>query len=893
MAKEKMNVAAKNGDKIPLKIVAGPTEQGKAVLPQSKVTKTLFGTGERDWLPVIHDVDGTKFVTEGDERFVFKAEDLDGRLKTYFTNRLIQFGEFSTVAPLFGFNAFKPDTDVGLEFGTDIYVYIEGRDKNNKPEITVQVISAKAIPVIGPCKTYYNEDDNLCIILNTQTGKLVISKIKDEVSNDGFVTNDNILGFFFSLSTKDMRDAHAEETAEYYETIFKRSQETDKLDGVIDRMILISDCLDKNTIDKLRTEEVKKLFVPKVKEWFDSLPSFDKKKFCYKFDHAFRFDVSVIFDDGVTVDNLTAETAKFDKNALLNIIYPDIVSNVTKEYDGTIEYDDAGLPVVNNEDKRNLEFIGFKKEQTDQLIAATIEMLNQSKQNVESSKKTLDDSDFKTKCFDAECVLLPLISGANEFAVAAVKEHATEYNYLKNKYDFGLDVAHHDEASNAAIQSLASLQILSRYQVRKQFENREFENLHTFKSVMVYFAAMKRAGIVCKENGVDNYGALNAFYTFALEKIKFIADEGLSYFTNRVFNTFMIGHNMSYLSSLRIFINNSLLIENFRGLEQKDAISKMLGEISSKDTYIETMASYPMRNVMTVAKSLVGINNFIESDNERLVKSFEEENARLTKDMHLSINMEDPELDKLSATLYGELWNIRELINKNFDGIVDFCRVVEVNAAAEVEKISSRKVKGLGGYMDVGAEFVAVSSVLKYIEAIAHKKIKDYDSVTGELTGEHDITTEEVKNIIMRWLLTTVTKETTCGAYNRLADEMAAVCEGMNDGSRTSENASFAASIAAMTACEEIIGGRADDGVNEDLIYAFDASVVKTVGKDALSTVIAGLQGKEENGTSRLNKARVDGIKTNFEISIYNARIARAVLDAVIEYSKTLTVPKE
>ena len=39
----------------------------------------------------------------------------------------------------------------------------------------------------------------------------------------------------------------------YYETIFKRSQATDKLDGVIDRMILISDCLDKNTIDKLRT----------------------------------------------------------------------------------------------------------------------------------------------------------------------------------------------------------------------------------------------------------------------------------------------------------------------------------------------------------------------------------------------------------------------------------------------------------------------------------------------------------------------------------------------------------------------------------------------------------------------------------------------------------------
>ena len=134
------------------------------------------------------------------------------------------------------------------------------------------------------------------------------------------------------------------------------------------------------------------------------------------------------------MDNLTAETARFDKNALLNIVYPDIVSNVTKEYDGTIEYDDAGLPVVNNEDKRNLEFIGFKKEQTDQLIVATVEMLNQSKQNVESSKKTLDDSDFKAKCFDAECVLLPLISGANESAVAAIKEHVTEYNYLKKLF---------------------------------------------------------------------------------------------------------------------------------------------------------------------------------------------------------------------------------------------------------------------------------------------------------------------------------------------------------------------------------------------------------------------------------------------------------------------------
>ncbi len=276
MAKEKMNVAAKNGDKIPLKIVAGPTEQGKAVLPQSKVKKTLFGTGERDWLPVVHDVDGTKFTTEGDERFVFKAEDLNGRLKTYFTNRLIQFGEFESVAPLFGFNAFKPDTDVSLEFGTDIYVYTEGRDKNNKPEMIVQVISAKAIPTVGPCKTYYNEDDNLCIILNTQTGKLIISKINEE-------ERDNVIGFFFSVSTKDMRDAHAEETAEYYETIFKRSQATDKLDGVIDRMILISDCLDKNTIDKLVTELLL------VKAWKRIKPFFyfwDKKLlnfFCTKF----------------------------------------------------------------------------------------------------------------------------------------------------------------------------------------------------------------------------------------------------------------------------------------------------------------------------------------------------------------------------------------------------------------------------------------------------------------------------------------------------------------------------------------------------------------------------------------------------------------------------------
>ena len=261
MAKEKMNVAAKNGDKIPLKIVAGPTEQGKAVLPQSKVTKTLFGTEKGDWLPVIHAVDNTKKVDDGDERFVFKAENLDGKLKTYFTNRLIQFGDFESICPLFGLNSVESDVDLGIEFGTDIYVYTEGLDKNNKPEMTVQVISAKAIPTVGPCKTYYNEEDNLCIILNTQTGKLIISKInKEEGRGSSFEVrgeeHDHVLGFFFSVSTKTMRDAYAEETVEYYEEIFKRSHATHTVDGVIDRMILISDCLDKNTIDKLRTEEV-------------------------------------------------------------------------------------------------------------------------------------------------------------------------------------------------------------------------------------------------------------------------------------------------------------------------------------------------------------------------------------------------------------------------------------------------------------------------------------------------------------------------------------------------------------------------------------------------------------------------------------------------------------
>ena len=205
--------------------------------------------------------------------------------------------------------------------------------------------------------------------------------------------------------------------------------------------------------------------------------------------------------------------------------------------------------------------------------------------------------------------------------------------------------------------------------------------------------------------------------------------------------------------------------------------------------------------------------------------------------------------------------------------------LTDADMATLIQKLIKELTEAKENYLKVGndVEVKNLEEQIAFCEKFLPKKL----------------TTEEVKNIIMRWLLTTVTKETTCGAYNRLADEMAAVCEGMNDGSRTSENASFAASIAAMTACEEIIGGRADDGVNEDLIYAFDASVVKTVGKDALSTVIAGLQGKEEDGTSRLNKARVDGIKTNFEISIYNTRIARAVLDEVIEYSKTLTVPKE
>ena len=732
----------------------------------------------------------------------------------------------------------------------DVELIFEGVEIKNFPTH----ISSDDFVLIGNSYVYVVNIDTkkLLISIDSCTGN-VYTKMEYK-SGDEWIKPK---GYIFCLFSTEAYEAELEkERDEYIDSLAKVDEKGINLMASMINIIHSSD--DETVKSKFKNDQVlKSKYGSAVISWLKDR-KLDKRFFCYKFKPGFLIDIE-------TSDDINIKDKTFDTKALVAILAPDFIKDIIKAVPD-IECDESGTPVLTENDFKSLEFAGIKKDNANMIYNTSLKIIKESNDKIKSFTANLQDHEFANKAFDASCNLCLELANLDDFynklfandTSTECSQELSEYITLDSKNGYEKEI----EAANKTIdeqrEGLASLQLMSRYQIRKQMEDGTFKNYHSFTSAMLFFTAMKREQIVYEKDGKDNFGALNAFFKYADKKISFNynadkKDLANGYYGTRIKNTLFGEFEYSYFSSLRNFVGCSLPITTkLSDSNKSEFITRLITDINAKNAYIESMSSYPIKYLMLIDRTLNELVEFDESKYDKLrTDGYTEIQKRLDKmDYH-------PEefknaIEYIDSGVRKKLSEIRSLINEKYNVIVEWCVTILNLMKAKLDIVSERKLKSTPNYIASSCDFVTISSITKYLEAIVSKKT--IDIVEGK---EKEIELDEfgVKNIIMKFFLELVAKETLISAYNRLYDSMDAVGDTIKGLKSKDMVTFFATTIGTIVACDEIISKFRDDPINnnEGIIDSFDISHKKIIGKDALAVIVSGLSGKIEDDEPELD----------------------------------------
>ena len=664
-------------------------------------------------------------------------------------------------------------------------------------------------------------------------------------------------GYIFCLFSTEAYEAELEkERDEYIDSLAKVDEKGINLMASMINIIHSSD--DETIKSKFKNDQVlKSKYGSAVISWLKDR-KLDKRFFCYKFKPGFLIDIE-------TSDDINVKDKTFDTKALVAILAPDFIKDIIKAVPD-IECDESGTPVLTENDFKSLEFAGIKKDNANMIYNTSLKIIKESNDKIKGFTANLEDHEFANKAFDASCNLCLELINLDYFynklfsndPSTEFSQELSEYITLDSKNGYEKEIENANKIIDEQREGLASLQLMSRYQIRKQMEDGTFKNYHSFTSAMLFFTAMKREQIVYEKDGKDNFGALNAFFKYADKKIGFnyCADKkdlANGYYGTRIKNTLFGEFDYSYFSSLRNFVGCSLPITTKLSDNNKsEFITRLITDINAKNAYIESMSSYPIKYLMLIDRTLNELVEFDESKYNKLrTDGYTEIQKRLDKmDYH-------PEefknaIEYIDSGVREKLSEIRSLINEKYNVIVEWCGTILNLMKAKLDIVSERKLKSTTNYIASSCDFVTISSITKYLEAIVSKKT--IDIVEGK---EKEIELDEfgVKNIIMKFFLELVAKETLISAYNRLYDSMDAVGDTIKGLKSKDMVTFFATTIGTIVACDEIISKFRDDPINnnEGIIDSFDISHKKIIGKDALAVIVSGLSGKIEDDEPELD----------------------------------------
>lgn len=789
-------------------------------------------------------------------------------------------------------NDTKHTVDLNTLFGLELDDSISTKNKltikgdlqivhnaDSNTDSTVDIVNVNDFTKIGNALIFIGKLYK--IYINVATGILYIECLESK--------SDDTLAVFADFSTE-RYDAKLESDKCCEVTYYVNIDESTDIAHISNHIKLVNPSVTDGSIDRwLNDPKIKNVYGMAFVNWLlsDEMKScFDATAFLKKFVPGYMFNLEISdkeFADG----QIDVGMVHFDKTAVVQQFYPEIITSVLNTCD--IECDDKGTPVITQDDRKLLEFAGIKTGDASNIIDIAYTTIDGSRDMISEYEAKLLDKDFASECFDAECATCA-ISGSPEQFFKDV--NLIDFNKLTEKQNIEKDIEHARESLSDQLEGLASIQMLARYQVKKQMEDGTFRNYHSFSSAMVYFTAMKREEIVKEEGGADNHGALNAFYSYALKKIKFNSEKVDSgwespFYENRIINAIFGEFDNSYISSLEDFASNSISLARYKDLSKKESITNLIGEVTHKDDFLYSMGNYAFANVMASIEGMTKLANFDASKEEELDENWKKNKLKLE---HM---MWKPDLDKNSEAVSefkDKISKLKALIDTNYGVIRDLSIVLLKSIAGKSEIASKSKIKTVYDHLAVAVKFIGLATVSKYLTAISTKQLISLDETGKEVSTE--MSDDEVKNTIMNFFMHMTCKVLIVSVYNRLYNSMAAVCESIDVGKDRDISSFFSNVIASMIVCEEALSQFQDspENQNSELMQIFSMDKRKLIGTDALSIYMAGLTGMvmDDNGEpsttkTRLNLARDMIFENSLELSTISVDLASNALSKIIE----------
>lgn len=808
----------------------------------------------------------TDVESESKDYIVVTAKVGKNKYKKYKTNRYIDINVSSPVKEnlneilgLTGKNAISPKNK--LVILGDIQIIF--KDSEHKV-ISTDVI--KSLTLIGNVLVHIG--DNLKIYINVTTGTLYV----ESAARDGSENKVTSAALFAHFST----EKHEEKlsTSRLEEVANMAVPNEQGVSPISTMMKLVNPKVTDDSIDSsLNDNKIKNVYGKALIDWLLSneiVGVFNATAFLKKFVPGYMFDLE-ISDSEFADGNIDVGMVHFDKNAVIQNFYPEIITSVIKTCD--IEKNENGVPVISEDDRKTLEFIGIKKDDAGSIIDMAYSTIDASRTIINENEAKLADSEFGSKCFDAECSLCAISSTPEAFFGGVNKD---EFDIVTEKQDIAKLISDTELSLEEQCEGLASLQMLSRYQVKKQMEDGTFRNYHAFSSAMIFFTAMKREGIVKAENGVDNHGAINAFFDYALNKIKFNSTKtesgwSSSFYENRIANSIFGELDDSYVSSLEQFAGNTISLGKYKDLDTKQSIASLIGEVTHKDNFLHTMGNYAFGNVIASIEGLRELTSFDTTKENELKEAWTKNKTKLER-MMWEPNLEENH-DSIES-FKSRVVELKSIIDNNFDALKELFTGLLKLFADKSDVVSRSKIRSVWDHLVVSSKFIGLTSVSKYLTAISTNQLVNIDETGKETVTE--MNEGEAKNAVLNLFLYTTAKVLIVSVYNRLYDVMESVCESINVGKSKDVSSFFSNTIASMIVCEDALSNVQDSPVNgnSELMTLFGADKRKIVGTDAISLYVAGLIGMatEENGElsttkTRLNLARDILFKSSLEFS--------------------------
>ena len=559
---------------------------------------------------------------------------------------------------------------------------------------------------------------------------------------------------------------------------------------------------------------------------------------------------------------------ELDWEGLMQSMFPTFIENLISAVGDEIELDKDGVPVINAVDKKSLGFLGIKEDVIDSIMQTTKASLTMSNNTIAAADEAIETN--KTAFYDAQCELTLHV---NESDAKEVIEK--NWKIVNTTHTAETDIQESKDYKNRQLNNIASFQLLSRYEIKKEMENGDFKNYHSFTAAMFFFSVMKRNGIATTPE--DNYGSYNAFVKYTNAKYAKIVKDEPNYFLEKLTNSILINpaaikeSSLSniFVSILRDTINLKDITDQVGENNSQAAINKIFERAANRYQYMSALSECASGIVMD---SSIFLYSMLSFDTENAGKYSEICAKCLAEYQEKGWKLNDSDYDdvyKTSSAIHDIL-----IDDEKCDKIIKLIKVVDgVGLKKAIDEVSKSRNKTASDTMNICGKYVVLSDVGKYLDAISVSKIAIPDEKDPTKITYNEISKSEVKNLIVKLISEVAAKIITMSAIIRLSSDMDSLSDSIGDLKSKDVSSFMASSIGGLVTSIDVIKTHKDDGENKNITATdFDINQFKSIGKDAIAAHISGLEGRkditdpkenvpESEYVSRLSLARKDLVK--------------------------------